>query len=287
MFGAGVAVAADHSNLLQHSANNVAEAAQIALQTAWLQSVGADEDRDPPVPSKATIMSYLTFLAHWTKNWAEHTFQYELTFAGERGVNIPGTFVPVLKEMTAMAAAMCLRSSAAEAQQQQREVAAESSLSEAMACRVLDPFVKAESVWAFNTGGSLRFIGDRTKLPTTLQHLWDIVRRVTRETIVTPPMDLGQATQPELRELLLDMMRGHGLQSNEALINTRQFLISPNCCVVNDSHCAKQRVWKICPLQRTVRDWVFASLYLVLRINPGGSPLISSHRPTHIQTCSV
>ena len=211
-------VAADHGNVLQQQANDVADAAEIALQTAWLKSVGANEDRDAPVPSKATIMSYLTFLAHWTKNWAEHTFLIEQFFEGERSVDIHGTFVEVLREMIDMAAAMCLRSSAAEAQQQQREVtvAGESSLSEAMACRVLDLSIKAASVWAFNTGGSLRFIGNLNELPATLGHLWDIVRRVTRETIVPPPMDLGMASQEELQALLLDLMSGHGLQPNDA-----------------------------------------------------------------------
>lgn len=218
---AELVLAGDHANLLQRYSVDVDEAAKLALQEAWLHGVGAKADRDPPVPSKATIMSFLRFLAHWTRNWALHLHHYEQAFHGERGVNIPGTFLQVLKEMIPMAAAMCLRSSAAEAQMEQRErTVAENgeaaSLSEAMACRVLDPRTSASRVWAFNTGGSLRFIGNRTELPSALQHLWDIVRRYTREPIVPPPINLGNAEQLELRELLLDVMRGHNLTDKEA-----------------------------------------------------------------------
>lgn len=136
-------VAGDHANLVQGLCGRVAEAACLALRAAWLHGAAGDARRDPPVPSKATIMSFLTFLAHWTRNWAQQAFLFEKTFEGQRGVDIRAAFVPVLKEMISMAAAMCLRSSAAEAQQGEREkiVAGEdgmtSSLSEAMACRVL------------------------------------------------------------------------------------------------------------------------------------------------------
>ncbi|CAK9037327.1 E3 ubiquitin-protein ligase rnf213-beta (Mysterin-B) (Mysterin-beta) (RING finger protein 213-B) (RING finger protein 213-beta) (RING-type E3 ubiquitin transferase rnf213-beta) [Durusdinium trenchii] len=54
-------------------------------------------------------------------NWAQQAFLFEKTFEGQRGVDIRAAFVPVLKEMISMAAAMCLRSSAAEAQQGERE----------------------------------------------------------------------------------------------------------------------------------------------------------------------
>ena len=136
-----------------------------------------------------------------------------------KGVDIRATFLPVLKGMKAMAASMCLRSSAAEAQDQQEKTGEDhaASLSEAMACRILDPSSIASSVWAFNTGGSLRFIGDRGEIPSALRSLWDFVRRHNRwERIVEPPVDLSKAGQQELRALLLDMMRGHNMSLQEA-----------------------------------------------------------------------
>ena len=213
--------AEEHAQLLQR-AGEVGEAARSALKAAWLR--GSCEEKDPPIPSKATVMSYLTFLAHWTRNWAQQTFLFEETFGEARQVqrvDIRATFLPVLKEMEAMAAAMCLRSSAAEAQDQQQEKTMgedqAASLSEAMACRILDPRTVASSVWAFNTGGSLRFIGDRGEIPPALRSLWDFVRRHNRgERIVEPPVDLGKAGQEELRALLLDMMRGHNMSLPEA-----------------------------------------------------------------------
>ncbi|CAK9037295.1 E3 ubiquitin-protein ligase rnf213-beta (Mysterin-B) (Mysterin-beta) (RING finger protein 213-B) (RING finger protein 213-beta) (RING-type E3 ubiquitin transferase rnf213-beta) [Durusdinium trenchii] len=119
--GQGLVVAGDHANLVQGLCGRVAEAACLALRAAWLHGAAGDARRDPPVPSKATIMSFLTFLAHWTRNWAQQAFLFEKTFEGQRGVDIRAAFVPVLKEMISMAAAMCLRSSAAEAQQGERE----------------------------------------------------------------------------------------------------------------------------------------------------------------------
>ena len=76
--------------------------------------------------------------------------------------------------------------------------------------------VRATSVWAFNTGGSLRFIGDRGDLPNALQQLWMMVGKITREKITLPPVQLKSASQKELRDLLLDMMRGHGLSADDS-----------------------------------------------------------------------
>ena len=67
----------------------------------------------------------------------------------------------------------------------------------------------------------MRFIGNGHDVPSALLRLWDLVRRdLARgrepETIVQPPSDLGSATQDKLQALLLDMMTGHGMTSEEA-----------------------------------------------------------------------
>ena len=219
---AGTVVASRHAEILQFRSNDVVEAAQAALQAAWQRSKGADADRtQAPMPTKATIMSFLSFLAHWTGKWVHHTFHFEQTFQEVRGVDVRATLLPVLKEMISMAAAMCLRSSAAEAQDQQRQLsssevgeAESTSLSEAMACRVLDGRTAASTVWAFNTGGSLRFIGNSGELPAGLKYLWKTLRN-TGQRIDEPPVDLGKATQERLRNLLLDVMSGHGLTKED------------------------------------------------------------------------
>ncbi len=220
---AGTVVAKEHSDLLCLRSIDVQRAAQTALEEAWRKSQSAAANEDPaPVPSKATIMSFLTFLAHWTAKWVHHTFHFEQTFQHERGVNIHGTLLPVLKEMIGMAAAMCLRSSAAEAQNQQlhksktREVGEQedASLSEAMASRVLDARSSALTVWAFNTGGSLRFIGSSLELPQALKELWTSLERM-RQRIPEPPTDLSACSQESLRDLLLQVMSGHGFTTEE------------------------------------------------------------------------
>lgn len=218
---ASTVVASRHADILHFHCNDVSHAAQLALQEAWRKSHPDADRNEAPVPTKATIMSFLSFLAHWTAKWVHHTFHFEQTFQEVGGVDIHGTFLPVLKEMIGMAAAMCLRSSAAEAQDQQRQLSsaeveeAESfSLSEAMACRVLDGRAAASTVWAFNTGGSLRFIGNRGELSAGLKHLWKTLQR-TGQRIEEPPMDLGQASQESLRKLLLDVMSGHGLKPED------------------------------------------------------------------------
>ena len=228
---AGTVVAKEHSDLLCLRSIDVQRAAQTALEEAWRKSQSAAANEDPaPVPSKATIMSFLTFLAHWTAKWVHHTFHFEQTFQHERGVNIHGTLLPVLKEMIGMAAAMCLRSSAAEAHNQQlhksktREVSEQedASLSEAMASRVLDARSSALTVWAFNTGGSLRFIGSSLELPQALKELWTSLKRMQQripermqQRIPEPPTDLSACSQESLRDLLLQVMSGHGFTTEE------------------------------------------------------------------------
>ena len=218
---AGTVVSREYSNLLQFRSNEISQAAQVVLQEAWRKNQTGVADEDPvPVPSKATIMSFLTFLARWTTKWVHHTVHFEQTFAEERGVNVHLTLLPILKEMIGMAAAMCLRSSAAEAQDQQRQrlhVEAQensASLSEAMACRVKDGRSSASTVWAFNTGDSLRFIGNNAELPAALKNLWKALRR-TGQKIQEPPVDLDRASQADLRKLLLEVMSGHGLNRQE------------------------------------------------------------------------
>ncbi len=218
---AGTVVPREHSNLLQFRSTDINQAAQVALQEAWRNSQMGVADEDPaPVPSKATIMSFLTFLARWTAKWVHHTVHFEQTFVGEKGVNVHLTLLPILKEMIGMAAAMCLRSSAAEAQDQQRQrlhVEAQdnsASLSEAMACRVKDGRIGASTVWAFNTGDSLRFIGNNAELPAALKNLWKALRR-TGQKFQEPPVDLDRASQADLRKLLLEVMSGHGLNREE------------------------------------------------------------------------
>lgn len=228
---AGTVVAKEHSDLLCLRSIDVQRAAQTALEEAWRKSQSAVANEDPPpVPSKATSMSFLTFLAHWTAKWVHHTFHFEQTFQHVGGVDIHGTLLPVLKEMIGMAAAMCLRSSAAEAQNQQlhksktREVGEEedASLCEAMASRVLDARSSALTVWAFNTGGSLRFIGSSLELPTALKQLWNSLKRMQQsipermqQTIPEPPTDLSACSQESLRDLLLQVMSGHGLTTEK------------------------------------------------------------------------
>ena len=121
-----------------------------------------------------------------------------------------------------MAAEMCLRSSAAEAQEQEQAErnaggadAKPASLSEAMARRVLDGRSRASTVWAFNTGGSLRFIGSRPELPAALKGLWDVVKAQTGQGFLEPPAELRTASQASLRELLLEVMFGHGMTTPE------------------------------------------------------------------------
>ena len=231
---AGTVVAGKHADILQFRCNDVVEAAKSALQAAWGMSQGADACRSQaPLPSKATIMSFLTLLAHLTTKWVHHTFHFEQTvhfeqtfhdeqtkqFRELQDMDIHGTLLPVLRDMIGNAAAMCLRSSAAEAQNQQRHLSPEAvqdkesiSLSEAMACRVLDGRATASTVWAFNTGGSLRFIGNRGQLPAGLRNLW------RKSRIAEPPVDLGNTTQTTLRNLLLDVMSGHGLKKEDFMV---------------------------------------------------------------------
>ena len=83
-----------------------------------------------------------------------------------------------------------------------------------MACRVLDVRTAASTVWAFNTGGSLRFIGNSGELPAGLKRLWKTLR-CAGQRIDEPPVDLGKATQEMLRNLLLDVMSGHGLTKED------------------------------------------------------------------------
>eukprot|EP00435_Cladocopium_sp_Y103_P059228 s32_g21.t1 len=231
---AGTVVAGKHADILQFRCNDVVEAAQSALQAAWDMSQGADAGRNQaPLPSKATIMSFLTFLAHLTTKWVHHTFHFEQTFQEVRDVDIHGTLLPILFKMIGMGAATCLRSSAAEAQNQQRHVQRSEtvqdeesmSLSEAMACRVLDGRAAASTVWAFNTGGSLRFIGNRGQLPAGLKDLWRKLR-MAGQRIEEPPVDLGNATQESLRKLLLDVMSGHGLKKEELKDAFRGFVLT-------------------------------------------------------------
>ena len=232
----GSIVAGDHVRLLQELSGEVNDAAQIALQDAWLRGIGAEADREPPVLSKATVMAFLTFLANWTRNWAFHTFHFEQQLEGVSGVDIHGTFVPVLRAMIGMAAEMCLRSSAAEAQEQQQahktfrtgeeRAASPASLSEAMAARVVDGRTSASTVWAFNTGGSLRFIGNSSEVPAALKHLWKTVRDQTRQAFPEPPTNLGSASQENLRSLLLEVMSGHGLTPEELKETFKGFVLT-------------------------------------------------------------
>ena len=224
---AGTVVASNHADLLQLRCNEVSHAAELALQEAWRKTHAAhrvSDGNEAPMPTKATIISFLTFLAHWTAKWVHHTFHLEQTFEEVRGVEICAILQPVLNEMIDMAAAMCLRSSAAEVQDQQRQLSpaeieeAESmSLCEAMARRVLDGRAAASTVWAFNTGGSLRFIGNRGEMPAGLKHLWHTLRGMDQR-IDEPPVDLSKATQQSLRKLLLDVMSGHGLNKQDGLV---------------------------------------------------------------------
>ena len=206
----GTIVAGDHAHLLQN-AEEVYESAQIALQGAWLQ--GDDRaDREVPVLSKATVLSFLTFLANWTRKWALHTFHFEQQLEGISGVDIHGTFIPVLKAMIGEAAEMCLRSSAAEAQQQQQS---HMILSEAMAARVVDGRASASTVWAFNAGGSLRFIGNSSEVPAALKKLWQTVKERTRQAFPEPLPDLSRAKQEDMRALLVEVLSGHGSNPKE------------------------------------------------------------------------
>lgn len=233
----GSIVAGDHVRLLQELSGEVNEAAQRALQDAWLRGIGVEADREPPVLSKATVMAFLTFLANWTRNWAFHAFHFEQQLEGVSGVDIHGTFVPVLKAMIGMAAAMCLRSSAAEAQEQQQahktfrtsedqRAASPASLSEAMAARVVDGRTSASTVWAFNTGGSLRFIGNSSEVPAALKHLWKTARDQTRQAFPEPLTNLGIASQENLRSLLLEVMSGHGLTPEELKETFKGFVLT-------------------------------------------------------------
>lgn len=216
-----VVVSAKHAELLQFQSNNVIEAARLALQAAWQNSQEAAANRNQaPVPTKATIMSFFAFLGYLTSKLARFAFLLQLRFQDEPGQDIDAILRPVLKDMIVMAAAMCLRSSAAEAQDQQRQknfAAVHDPLCEALARRVQDVRVDARTVWAFNTGGSLRFIGNCGEVPAGLRGLWETLRStlVKIETIVDPPRDLEQASQDELQRLLLVVMSGHGFKKEE------------------------------------------------------------------------
>ena len=241
---AAAVVSGRHAELVQHRAADVVQAARAALCRACY-SVN-ESAADFPEPSKATIFTFLRFLAEWTAKWANQLRNFQLTFEQHRNVN--AIFIPVLDEMICMAAGVCLRSAAAEAQEQQtrnkltvipgiKENSEATALQEAMAGRVVDARCAATSAWAFNSGDSLRLVGSLNDVPKALQNLWNaynqavlrmLGERGRSHTIQPPPLSLANSSQQDMKKLLLQVMSDHGMSDAQLSEAFRDFVLTPD-----------------------------------------------------------
>ena len=240
--------AAMHRQILQDPAmtSEVSAAATDALRAAW-DAGHEDEIRPFSPPSKATIMGYMAFVSRWVREWARQYTMYHL-MGGDNGTDISGILSEVLEQMCAMAASVCLASSAAQAQADattrlmvvtpETEGAGGSGMAEsgedafhnAMANRLVDSSIRRSMAWAYNAGGGLAVIGSARGVPQPLRQVWEMHNRVCgrHDRIHLPPADLNLASQAELRDNLLQVMSGHGLGTKELDAAFKDYVLHPD-----------------------------------------------------------
>ena len=244
----GSVAAARHRQILRDPmVSEVSAAATDALQAAWEAGQEDDEIRPFSPPSKATIMGYMAFVSRWVREWARQYTVYHLMGVDNR-TDISGILSEVLQQMCAMAASVCLASSAAQAQADatthlmvvtpEMEGAEGSRIMEtgedafhnAMANRLVDSSIRRSMTWAFNAGGGLAVIGAARGVPQPLSQLWEMHNRVCgrQDRIHLPPADLHLASQTELRNNLLQVMSGHGLGTQELDAAFRDYVLHPD-----------------------------------------------------------
>ena len=276
---ASAVVSGRHTQLVQDRTADVVQAAVSALRRARGSVVDESAD-DILVPSKSTINTFLRFLAEWTAKWANQLRNYQLTFDQDRKVDPPSIFIPVLEEMIRMAAGVCLRSAAAEAQEEQtrdkltlshsvKENSQATALQEAMAGRVVDVRCVATAAWAFNSGDSLRLVGSVRDVPKALQNMWHaynqgvlrmLGERGKSHTIQPPPLNLASSNQAEMKKLLLQVMSDHGMSDAQLSDAFSGFVLTPDnmiklvdvaerlraglpCILMGEAGCGKTVPW--------------------------------------------
>jgi len=192
----------------------IVQSAQIRLTAAMETHNAQGMNRNC---SKATIVTYLRFLARWVENWAHQLILYGLQLA-ERGENhalqqqVEEPFVEILRDMCAMAAKVCVRSSAGAAQNVELvRNRGRRDVHRAMADRVRDQAGMRDVAWAFNAGGAIMICADAGEVPDVIRRvrkLWSDMRR-DRDQFAQIPESLDGAGNQTLQDLLLQTVRGN------------------------------------------------------------------------------